>query len=94
MISMTESGDPLENAIAERVNGILKTELISSAYADVQAASIHISRCVTIYNHRCRHSSLNWQIPAAVHEQRGPQIRRWKNYYYSAKLKEATMAIT
>ena len=35
MISMTDNGDPLENAIAERVNGILKTELISSAYSDM-----------------------------------------------------------
>lgn len=94
MISMTQSGDPLENAIAERVNGILKTELISSAYSDVYAASVHISRCITIYNHRRRHSSLNWQIPAAVHEQKGPQIRRWKNYYYSHKLKEVTMQPT
>ena len=94
MISMTESGDPLENAIAERVNGILKTELISSCYSDIQAASIHISRCITIYNYRRRHSSLNWQIPAIVHEQKGPQIRRWKNYYYSHKLKEAAMLKT
>jgi putative transposase len=94
MISMTDNGDPLENAIAERVNGILKTELISSTYSDAQAASIHISRCITIYNHRRRHSSLNWQIPAIVHEQKGPQTRRWKNYYYSHKLKEATMQPT
>lgn len=91
MISMTNNGDPLENAIAERVNGILKTELISSAYTDIHAASIHISRCITIYNHRRRHSSLNWQIPADVHLQKGPQIRRWKNYYYTSKLKEAIM---
>lgn len=94
MISMTASGDPLENAIAERVNGILKTELISSAYNNLHDASIHISRCITIYNHRRRHSSLNWQIPADVHEQKGPQTRRWKNYYYSAKLKEVTMQST
>jgi len=94
MISMTESGDPLENAIAERVNGILKTELISSSYSDIYAASIHISRCVTIYNHRRRHSSLNWQIPAIVHEQKGPQTRRWKNYYYTSKLKEVNMQPT
>lgn len=94
MISMTESGDPLENAIAERVNGILKTELISSSYSDIHAASIHISRCITIYNHRRRHSSLNWQLPAIVHEQKGPQIRRWKNYYYTSKLKEVTMQPT
>jgi hypothetical protein len=30
LISMTNNGDPWENAIAERVNGILKTELIST----------------------------------------------------------------
>lgn len=94
VISMTESGDALENAIAERVNGLLKTELISSAYADVHAASIHNARCITIYNYRRRHSSLNWQIPAIVHQQKGPQIRRWKNYYYSQKLKEAAMQKT
>jgi transposase InsO family protein len=94
MISMTNSGDPLENAIAERVNGILKTELISSSYSDVDAASVHISRCITIYNYRRRHSSLNWQIPANVHEQKGPQKRRWKNYYYSHKLKEVNMQPT
>lgn len=94
MISMTNNGDPLENVIAERVNGILKTELISSYYSDVHTASLHIARCITIYNHRRRHSSLNWQIPADVHTQKGPQIRRWKNYYYTAKLKEVTMQST
>ncbi|MEP6683648.1 MAG: integrase core domain-containing protein [Parafilimonas sp.] len=67
---MTQSGDSLENALAERVNGILKTELISSYYNDIDAASIHISRCITIYNYRRRHGSLNWQIPAVVHTQK------------------------
>lgn len=92
MISMTNNGDPLENAVAERVNGILKTELISSFYSDIDSASIHITRCITIYNHRRRHSSLNWQIPADVHRQKGPQIRRWKNYYQNnTKQKEVMM---
>lgn len=85
MISMTQSGDPLENAIAERVNGILKTELISSSYEDIDRASISIARAIIVYNHKRRHSSLNWQIPADVHTQTGPQIRRWKNYYYKSK---------
>ncbi len=93
LISMTNNGDPLENAIAERVNGILKTELISSFYHDIDAASIHISRCITIYNYKRRHSSLNWQIPEEVHQQQGPQIRRWKNYYQTPKNKEVNMAI-
>lgn len=91
LISMTQSGDPLENAIAERVNGILKTELISSYYNTVEEAALHISRCIIIYNHRRRHSSLNWQIPADVHKQMGPQIKRWKNYYWSPKNKEKDM---
>jgi len=80
-ISMTQNGDPYENAIAERVNGILKSELISRYYDNIDIASIHIARCITIYNYKRRHSSLNWQIPHEVHQQQGPQIRRWKNYY-------------
>jgi transposase InsO family protein len=80
-ISMAQNGDPYENAIAERVNGILKTELISRYYDTIDTASIHIARCITIYNYKRRHSSLNWQIPNDVHKQQGPQIRRWKNYY-------------
>jgi putative transposase len=90
-ISMTQNGDPYENAIAERVNGILKSELISSSYDTVDEASIHIGRCITIYNYKRRHSSLNWQIPGDVHKQNGPQIRRWKNYYQSPKNKEVSM---
>ena len=81
MISMTQSGDPLENAVAERVNGILKTELISSSYEDIDKASISIARAIIIYNYKRRHSSLNYQIPNDVHHQKGPKIRRWKNYY-------------
>lgn len=91
MISMTQSGDPLENAIAERVNGILKTELISSFYDDIEQAALHINRCIIIYNFKRRHSSLNWQIPADVHLQKGPQIRRWKNYYPAPKNNKINM---
>jgi transposase InsO family protein len=91
LISMTQSGDPLENAIAERVNGILKTELISSSYPDIDKAALSIARAVIIYNFKRRHSSLNYQIPNDVHQQKGPQIKRWKNYYYSPKKKEVTM---
>ena len=81
LISMTQNGDPYENAIAERINGILKSELLRSTYDNVNEASTHISRCITIYNYRRRHASLNWQIPNEVHLQKGPQIRKWKNYY-------------
>jgi putative transposase len=63
------------------LHGILKTELISDNYPDLKTAMQHISRCITVYNYRRVHSSLNWQIPNNVHSQKGPQIKKWKNYY-------------
>lgn len=93
-ISMTQNGDPYENAIAERVNGILKTELVSKYYDNIDNASNHIARCITIYNYRRRHSSLNWQIPDDVHKQQGPQIRRWKNYYQHNTKTKPIMQVT
>lgn len=90
-ISMTQTGDPYENAMAERVNGILKTELISDSYPDLKMAMQHIARCITIYNYRRVHSSLNWQIPDDVHTQKGPQLKKWKNYYKTKKQKEVSM---
>lgn len=81
LISMTQNGDPYENAMAERVNGILKSELIAESYSDVRDAMQHITRCITVYNYRRVHSSINYQIPHHVHIQKGPQIKRWKNYY-------------
>jgi len=90
-ISMTKNGDPYENAMAERVNGILKTELISDSYPDLKLAMQHIARCITVYNYRRVHSSLNWQIPHNVHSQTGPQIKKWKNYYKAKKQKEVIM---
>lgn len=80
-ISMTQNGDPYENAIAERINGILKTELLRTRYEDIEAACRHVAYCINVYNNKRRHSSLNWQIPEHVHQQKGPQIKRWKNYY-------------
>jgi transposase InsO family protein len=90
-ISMTQNGDPYENAMAERVNGILKSELISESYTDLKAAMQHIARCITVYNYKRVHSRINWQIPEKVHTQTGPQIKKWKNYYRAKKLKQAMM---
>ena len=85
LISMTVNGDPYENALAERVNGILKTELIAGSYPTLKEASLHIARCITIYNYRRVHSSINYQIPHQVHSQQGPQDKRWKNYNKTKK---------
>jgi putative transposase len=86
-ISMTQSGDPLENAIAERVNGILKDELLKSKYADFKEAMEAITLAVSIYNHQRLHFSIDLLTPAQAHHLNGEMKKHWKNYY--PKRKEA-----
>jgi len=89
-ISMTENGDPLENAIAERVNGILKEELLQQQYADLKTARQQVAKAITVYNTLRPHSSCQMLTPHMAHQQTGPLKKHWKNYY--TKNKEVTMA--
>jgi len=89
-ISMTQSGDPLENAIAERVNGILKDELLEKIYINYQEAKQAIAAAISIYNYQRPHSSIDMLTPIEAHLQEGELKRRWKNYY--SKKKEVVMS--
>ncbi len=81
-ISMTQSGDPLENAIAERANGILKTEwLYKMNIATRSECKAVLERIICFYNTRRPHMSIGMQTPEAAHSQSGEQRRCWKNYY-------------
>lgn len=87
-ISMTESGDPRDNAIAERINGILKTELLKESYEDINSAYQSIKQAISIYNNLRPHSSIDMLTPQTAHDMTGLIKRRWKNYY-PAKTKSA-----
>lgn len=81
-ISMTENGDPLENAIAERVNGVLKSEWINDLIlCDLQDAGRKISQIIKTYNIKRPHLSVNMMTPEEAHLQDGEIKRLWKNYY-------------
>lgn len=82
-ISMSENSDPLENAIAERVNGILKDELLEKGYGSYQEASRAVDGAVSTYNHLRPHSSVEMLTPAEAHTRKGRLQRHWKNYYTS-----------
>jgi len=84
-ISMTQSGDPLENAIAERVNGILKDELLEKSYINYQVAKQAIAAAISIYNFQRPHSSIDMLTPIEAHLREGELKRRWKNYYSKMK---------
>lgn len=90
-ISMTQSGDPLENALAERVNGILKEELLQTCFAGYDQAQHAVAVAITLYNHQRPHSSINMLTPSEAHTLCGPLKRQWKNYYHLKKQKEVAM---
>jgi transposase InsO family protein len=80
-ISMTQTGDPRDNAIAERVNGILKQELLLDAYPTIKQAHRSVAAAIDIYNRIRPHSSLDMMTPEKAHTRRGPIKRRWKSWY-------------
>jgi putative transposase len=80
-ISMTQNSDPRENAIAERVNGILKQELLELSYGSFEQAKQGIKNAVGIYNHKRPHSSIDMLTPFEAHSLNGELKKHWKNYY-------------
>lgn len=87
-LSMTEKGDPLENAIAERVNGILKTELLEEVYPDFETAQNAVAVACSTYNHLRPHNSINNLKPFEAHQLQGDIPRLWKNHYQINKRKK------
>lgn len=81
-ISMTEDYKPTDNGIAERVNGIIKTEKLyhQPLYKSIEEARKEIGRFIDFYNNRRPHMSIDYQTPAQVHHQSGPQKKQWKSY--------------
>lgn len=87
-ISMTQSGNPRDNAIAERVNGILKMELLEPVFTDLEAARSAVEQAINTYNFLRPHSSISMLTPALVHGRKLKLRRCWKNYYKKSLAKE------
>jgi len=82
-ISMTENGDPYENAIAERINGILKDEYeLGETYLDYLTALEAVKIAVYKYNNRRPHRSIDFMFPVDAHNHQGPLKKHWKNKVY------------
>ena len=83
-ISMTENGDPLENAIAERVNGIIKDEYLDTydIYTIKEAKEL-LKAVVDLYNTERPHMSIGNLTPNHIHHSKTiiKTEKLWKNYY-------------
>lgn len=79
-ISMTERYNPTDNAVAERVNGILKIEWIyhQEMYKDYETALYEIGKMIDFYNNKRPHMSIGNKIPMDVYCGEVPGKNLWK----------------
>jgi len=86
LISMTENGDPLENAIAERINRTIKEEFTDEktlSFKSIKQAKNEMPKFIKFYNEERPHRSIDMHTPAQAYNLTGELKRRWKSYYGS-----------
>lgn len=82
-ISMTENGDPLENSIAERINGILKEEYLNCyEVKNLYQARELLKQVIKQYNEQRPHMSIGYLVPEKVHcHLLNKGEKKWRSYY-------------
>lgn len=86
MCSMTQNSDPYENAVAERVNGILKQEFMIDKYEQsTEIMKIIVKEAIEIYNNDRPHFSNYLHTPNQMHQQNKIKIRTYKTKNSSNK---------
>lgn len=83
-ISMTENSDPLENAVAERINKTVKEEFTEEkqiSFTNFREAKIVMSQIVKFYNDERPHRTLEFYTPSIAYQMNRELKRKWKNYY-------------
>ena len=82
---MTQNGNPYENAVAERINGILKTDFwLNRVFTSFDEAASTVEQSVRNYNHLRPYMSCGYLTPAAAHTSTEPLQKHWKRKVYKA----------
>lgn len=77
--SMTQNSDPYENAVAERINGILKQEFMVDKYnKETSLMKILVKESVETYNNLRPHYSNHMLTPAQMHRQNSLKMKTYK----------------
>ncbi len=82
-ISMTQTGDPLENAVAERIHKTIKEEFTNErqiSFCNIEEAKTEIKKFINFYNQKRPHRSVQWLTPNQAHVCSGELKRVWRNY--------------
>ena len=80
-ISMSSPGNPYENAVAERVNGTVKTEFYLDGYfGNIGQVRRAVKEAVFLYNNHRPHASCDYLTPEQAHRRQGKLKKRWRTY--------------
>ena len=83
-ISMTEEYDPYENAVAERINGVLKTEFgLDTVFETYELLELQTQQSIALYNQLRPHMSIGLLTPNQAHKQREIKLKTWKQKTYT-----------
>ena len=94
-ISMTESGDPKDNAQAERINNTMKNELLKEkVFRNIDQVIAAVAVAVDFYNYRRPHMSIGMMTPAEASESSGDRDMKWISYRMLAIKNRDNMNIT
>lgn len=94
-ISMTESGNPKDNAVAERVNNTIKNEFLKGMeFHGISQVKEAVKAAVNFYNHERPHLSLEGMTPVQAAQCEGEMKKNWKSYREIAIKKLCGMAQT
>ncbi len=78
-ISVTQDGSPYDNAVAERINGILKDEFdFGGVFESLEQAKELIEKVAVIYNDKRPHISNHYLTPNEMHQQSKLKIKTWE----------------
>ena len=80
-ISMTESGDPKDNAQAERINNTMKNELLKDMrFSRIEEVTIAVAHAVDFYNNERPHMSIDMMTPTEAAFCEGEIKKQWISY--------------
>jgi len=78
---MTESGNPKDNAVAERVNNTIKNELFKGMkFHSIEEVRKALRDAVDFYNNERPHLSLDGKTPAQAGKMEGEIRKKWTSF--------------
>ncbi len=87
-ISMTQSGNPYDNALAERMNNTIKNEFLEGrGIMDLSSGKQQLAQIIWVYNECRLHWSLDFKTPEQVHQHDLRVKKRWKKVDWELRKK-------